>query len=350
MKKRVVYPKVAWLVLTPRCNNRCKQCYQGEDFSVNKDMSLAYAKKVLYLLGKLKVKNCILIGGEPTLYLKLNEVVCYGKKQGVRMSIITNGSVFSNKEKLKACVDNGLSGFTVSIEGPRARIHDSQTCRKGSFDQAIQALKNGLDAKVTVASITTLSQTTKDVCMETYQKMREIGLSTIVLNVCTPCLNLSNKECLLPPKEAAEKLEEIFLSARDDIKNLGVKLKLVTPLPLCLFNQDFISEMKETGFLRHGCGCQMFYGSGIAFNFDGDIIPCCHWVNCSLGNAKKLWGNNISLPDFKEWWREKEPAEFRKELIRYPSSRCVGCKDWGTNCIGGCPLFWLQYDAEKTII
>lgn len=350
---RSVLPKASWLILTSRCNNRCVQCYQGEKTSLSKiDMPFEYAKKVLVLLRDIGLRKCVLIGGEPTLYRKLNEVINWGAKQGITMLTMTNGSVFSKKEKLQAALKNGLDGYTVSIEGPTAEIHDSMTRRKGSFKQSVQALKNGLDTGANVASISTISQLTKDSVIEIYDNMRAIGMLTIIFNVCTTSLCQSNTECLLSMGEAAEKLKSLFLHVKEDLISIpSLRVKVITPLPLCLFDSETIPLMKKTGFFKRGCGCQMFYGAGIAFNFDGEILPCCHWIDCSLGNAQKMWFNkgSVSLERFKKWWKEEEPARFRDELIKYPSSRCSNCSKWGTECVGGCPLFWLQQDAEKCI-
>lgn len=353
-KERIILPKVSWMVLTPRCNNRCRQCYQGNGAvfaNSSSDMPFDYAMKVLRFLKELGTKNCILIGGEPTLHCKLNQIINFGSKQGFRMGIITNGSVFSNREKLRATVKSGLSAFTVSIEGPTAEIHDNQTLRKGSFLQAVKAIENGLKEKVTVSSITTVSEMTKNSLIDIYRSMRNIGVKNIVFNVCTPSLDLSNKNCLVSLKEVTERITEVFFFAKNDVDKKEAKIKLVTPLPICLFDKDSVAAMREIGFLRQGCGCQMFHGSGIAFNFNGDILPCCHWIGCSLGNSEQIWKgqDNIPLDDFKEWWHKKEPAFFRKKLASYPSSKCVGCQEWGNHCVGGCPLFWLNFNAQECI-
>lgn len=339
---------VAWLVLTPRCNNRCLQCYYGQQRAGSKDMPLDFAKKVLSLIAQLGAKTCVLIGGEPTRYKELDQVIEFGSSHGLEMSMVTNGSLFSDEKKLQQSLNIGLHSYSVSIEGPDSETHDGQTRRKGSFSEVLQALKNGVKLGARVASITTLSASTNEKLIEIYRNVRKTGVSTVVINVCTPSLDLSNNECLLEPKVAAQKLEELFLLAQDDIKKKKVKVKLVTPLPVCLFSQDVVPQMRELGFLRKGCGCQMFRGIGVAFNYDGNVLPCCHWIGCGLTNIfdrKEL----LSFEEFKRWWLEDEPAEFRKQLTKYPSAKCVDCAEWGSHCIGGCPLFWLAHNAQECI-
>ena len=316
------------------------------------DMPFEYAKKTLALLKNIGLQKCVLIGGEPTLYRRLNELIRWGTKQGITMLTMTNGSLFSKKQKLKAALENGLGGYTVSIEGPTDDIHDSMTRRKGSFKHSIPALENGLEIGADVASISTNSQLTKNSVIEIYDNMRAIGISTVIFNVCTTSLCWSNTGCLLPMPESAKKLKSLFFHVKEELRNNpSLRVKVITPLPLCLFDSKIVPLMKETGFFKRGCGCQMFYGAGIAFNFDGEILPCCHWVGCSLGNAQKILFSKgpFSIERFQKWWQEEEPAKFRDELVKFPSSKCSDCSEWGTECVGGCPLFWLQHDAEKCI-
>lgn len=348
-----VFPKASWLILTSRCNNRCAQCYQGEKTSsAREDMPFEDAKIFLTLLKDLGLQKCVLIGGEPTLYRRLNEVMQCGTDHGITMLTMTNGSIFSKRESLKAALKSGLGGYTVSIEGPTDESHDSMTRRKGSFKQSIQALKNGLEMHADVASISTISQLNKDSVIEIYENMRAIGILTIIFNVCTTSLCGNNTGCLIPMTEAAEKLKILFSHVKEDLmQNPSLKVKAITPLPLCLFDPKTVPLMKETGFFKRSGGCQMFYGAGIAINFDGEILPCCHWVGCSLGNIQKIFFDERLIPReiFQKWWQEEAPAKFREELIKYPSSKCSNCSEWGTQCVGGCPLFWLQHDAEKCI-
>jgi len=333
----VVLPKVSWLILTPRCNNRCQQCYYGIEQFHSGDISTGDIELFMSLLKELETENCVLIGGEPTLYPYLEDAIRIGRLQGIKISIVTNGSVYANKNRLKTSLENGLHSYSVSIEGPNAKLHDFQTRREGSFTQATRAIVNGLELGARVASITTISQTTKDSAMEIYQAMRSLGVSTIVYNVCTPSLDRSNRNCLLPIAETAQILQNLFLETLSDVESSKAKVKLVTPLPLCLFDPKLVPIMKKTGFLRQGCGCQMLYG--------------CHWIGCSLGNIKTISGNQ-SFPkpeDFKAWWFKKEPSVFRQRLISYPSQRCQNCQFWGNSCVGGCPLLWLEFNASECI-
>ncbi len=81
---------VFWLVLNYSCNNRCVACYaESKDFE-NIEIPLDYANQVLETMNKSNVRSCLLLGGEPTLYVDLHKVVKKASELGIKTTLITN--------------------------------------------------------------------------------------------------------------------------------------------------------------------------------------------------------------------------------------------------------------------
>lgn len=67
----------AWLTTNRSCNNRCEWCYAQN--AIGNEMDIDDAKKCVDVLKELKVKHIVLIGGEPTIYSHLIELLKYIK-------------------------------------------------------------------------------------------------------------------------------------------------------------------------------------------------------------------------------------------------------------------------------
>ncbi|MCL5258047.1 MAG: hypothetical protein M1505_02375 [Patescibacteria group bacterium] len=60
-------------------------------------MKPIFAKEVMMALREDNAKISLLIGGEPTLYPDLSEIVSFGSQINLKMVIINNGRRFKNR-------------------------------------------------------------------------------------------------------------------------------------------------------------------------------------------------------------------------------------------------------------
>ncbi len=87
--------------LTNSCNYKCKYCF-GK-FADSKDLTISDAKKVVDNICQYFKANNIyngrinLAGGEPLLYKQFNLLIDYIVSKGVKVSLITNGSLLTQK-------------------------------------------------------------------------------------------------------------------------------------------------------------------------------------------------------------------------------------------------------------
>lgn len=83
------------------------------------------------------------LGGEPTLFSGLEEVVAHASRRGFRrISLCTNGRRLADKSRLRRLVQAGVTRITLSIHDYRESIEDRINQRRGSFAQKLQAIDN----------------------------------------------------------------------------------------------------------------------------------------------------------------------------------------------------------------
>jgi len=124
--------------MTGKCPCNCIYCYNGSP-KVVKELTPEEAMNLAKDIVKMKPFSVCLTGGEPTLREDLFEIASYLKKNGIPVSTITSGWTMNEKLAEKMC--SVFDYLQVSIDGPRAEIHDGIRGVRGSFERAVNAVK-----------------------------------------------------------------------------------------------------------------------------------------------------------------------------------------------------------------
>ena len=333
-----------WLPLLYNCNNKCRWCYAPSEKIVSSDKILNDKKEKDFvgLISDLGVKKVIFIGGEPSIYPNLERVIGRVYEKGISPAIVTNGRKFSDKNFIKKLMDAGLRSATISIEGSNSEIHDYTTQVKGSFYQAIQGLENALELGLPLSTETTMSKDNKDDLENMVEFLENYDLSHRLFNICGPCLSdLTNSNYILTLSEGSKLFEKVYKKAKK--KNL----RLVTPVPICNFDQDIYKEMVNNKAISHGC--HLLFGFNFVLDPNGDILPCVHFSNFPIFNVYEN-GKIIKTEEFLERYNNPDNTNqlFRNELKRYPSEKCLEGECWNP-CTGGCSIFWLRDNPKVEI-
>jgi MoaA/NifB/PqqE/SkfB family radical SAM enzyme len=94
-------------------------------------------KKTVNEISEHKGSMICIRGGEPFLYPGITELLAHIKKQGIFISVDTNGTLLERHAEY--IVNIGVDNINISVDGPE-KIHDSVRGVKGSF----QKIKNGI--------------------------------------------------------------------------------------------------------------------------------------------------------------------------------------------------------------
>lgn len=330
-----------WLVLNDQCNNRCQFCYlRNVGLKSGELMDLRYAKDLSVKMGKAGVRDCILIGGEPTLYPDLVELIGYMAKLGISLTLVTNGRRLADSEYTSRLRTAGLDTVVISVEGWDEESHNRITGAV-SFQETKAGVKTAVEVGLRVETLTTVSTLNYRHLKRIYSMLSEWGVDSVDFNFSIPQLDSLGRAkwgYTVGLVDAVRELEKVYVMARKG----GGRMHVTGTVPICLFKKRLVEEMIRGG--RANFGCHMYQGSGIVFGPGGDILPCTHWAGFPVVRNNLADDGKSKIVDFRRFWSEGAPSEFKKSLWKYPSNRCVGCEYWGY-CVGGCPLLWIEGSA-----
>lgn len=329
------------IVLTYGCNMKCSFCYAAaEVFDKPATMPIAEAKRSIDFLSNLGVKTVTLLGGEPTFYKHLHEVVEYGLEKGVSGWIVTNGTRFATGDYAPRLIEAGIKGGCISLHGHTPAEHDSATRMIGSFETAIEAVKRSVNKGWPFYPMITVMERNLASVLQLVNMLRDLGCGTIYINYGLP--GISDKYNVggdATPEALAKLSEELFLMQDE----LGVRFlfnREKNKIPLCHFNHDILKNMFDDHAI--GSGCEAVQGNTIVIEPGGSALGCSHWVEHPLLNIYDNYDTLQlrSVDEFWDVWMNGEPAAYRDSLSYFPYEQCEGC-GWRLDgkCFGGCKVW-----------
>lgn len=102
--------------ITKRCNLRCVQCFSDSGIKNQNELTTNELKKLFDDMNKNGTFYICIGGGEPFTRDDLFEILEYGKKKQLAISIVTNGLLL-NEEKINRLNDLDLDYLWISFEG-----------------------------------------------------------------------------------------------------------------------------------------------------------------------------------------------------------------------------------------
>ncbi|MDD5012570.1 MAG: radical SAM protein [Candidatus Nanoarchaeia archaeon] len=334
-----------WLALTYNCNNKCNWCYANSNNLTQKQIfPQRYENGTINLLTSLGIKRTILIGGEPTLYPNIHGIIEKITNYEISVGLVSNGRKLKDYFFAKELKENGLKAMSISFGSYSGKIQDKITKIVGSFDEAIGGLENALSVGLKVSSNTVINKNNVE-DLEKIVNLLGKRVDIMTWNFCGTCLSEdSNNKSVLSPKETAKAIQRIY----NYTKKRNVKIKVVTPMPFCVFDNDYLEIFKKNDIISGG-PCQLAHGKNFVIEYNGNIIPCTHFNGFPMMNIFEK-EKVISAEDFigKYFNSEGTPFKFRKMVSKFPSEKCEdeNCKE---PCSGGCPLIWRLFKPEEVI-
>ncbi|TSC53973.1 MAG: putative Fe-S oxidoreductase [Microgenomates group bacterium LiPW_16] len=117
MRKRLISEiDEAEIEITMRCNLNCEGCYKWDPRHVGEELSIDKWKKAIDNLENCGIKLVNLIGGEPTVVPRIEELISYiNSKSGIDYILSTNGVI--TEAILQRLLRVGLKNVIVSVDG-----------------------------------------------------------------------------------------------------------------------------------------------------------------------------------------------------------------------------------------
>lgn len=329
-----------WLNINHRCNLRCEWCYAKMTEYKNHDMSIGTVKKYVDLSVELGTDSVVLIGGEPTLHSEFFEIIKIIKTAGLKPRLVTNGIIFSNREFLRKTIDAGLVSVAFSLKAPNRKVFLEDTGRD-LFIEQVKALRNIVDSGIKNTISFAICKNLINNFNEIVQIVKSTGVDNLLIDTGKPIFlnGRFTSNGMSTPRELAKFIMEIY--QKHEKSGLRILLKLA--LPFCLFTREFIEKMLSDENIV--TGCSMMKEGNLIVGLDGDILPCNHLCDQSLGKIEQDFSD---AREFQEFINTGSVAEFYQYINTCPDKRCISCSYWNI-CGSGCRLYWLHYGADSML-
>lgn len=136
-------PRMAIIYPNYLCNYDCPGCeYAAVNRRYKSQMDISRFLSLLDELRDMGVDSVELCGGgEPTLYPHLTDVIVHGRKRGLSLGLLTNGSHLSGRNAL--VIARELSYVRISLDAATDDTYSKVKCPVGAnFDSVIANIKN----------------------------------------------------------------------------------------------------------------------------------------------------------------------------------------------------------------
>lgn len=263
------------IILTSKCNLKCKYCYEGHNKS-HKDMGVDTASKVIDFIVKTlcsrnepdRIHRVIFHGGEPFLNYELMKFIKYKLDEKVSQihkityMTTTNGTIL-NDEKIEFIKKNNIF-LSISIDGTKEMHDQNRIYQDGTGSYAIMVKnldklkKQGLlgRARMTYSSSSVSSL---------YEGI--VNISDLGFDLCVPAADFYDSGWNDENIDILEKeIDKIINDA--NLKNISVSM--VNKQLLCKEKSDCFGGI-----------------TNITISEDGDLYPCLF----TLGEKKFIIGN-----------------------------------------------------------
>lgn len=155
-EKKVRYQKtqpIMQLYLTNSCNMTCPHCYMMAGKKAENEMTTKEIMDILNAYRKSGGRDIKMTGGEIALRNDLHKIVHYGKSIGLRIDLLTNGTLWDEKS-IKQIIPY-INSVQISIDGYNEE-ENAKIRGAGNFQKALDAVylfvKNGATVKVAITA------------------------------------------------------------------------------------------------------------------------------------------------------------------------------------------------------
>jgi len=282
------------LVPTYSCNANCPFCYAKKfQKKFRKEMDWQTFKKVIGLSIKEGKNEVSFLGGEPTIWLYINQAVSFLRERNIQISFFTNGITYS--KVAPDCVLINIYNFFNSIT--------RESIKKTIYFYKSQGVEIGLRYNLTLEA-----------------SLKE---DKSFLRFATPLadyISISPAIPYLPSRSLGNRIFKLV----QDFHKCGKSVKIARAIPICLFNAEQFRYLRKESLLHTEC----YSKKNVVINPDGKtVFPC---VNISAF-SKDLFKDNLKKinADYKKFFRYLGKI--------YPFPECQECEYALDNrCQAGC--------------
>ena len=246
---------------TRACNYRCPYCYAAAPVELEKELTPEEIRSAVTQARELGARKIVILGGEPLVYPKLDEMIEFISGLGMAVEIFTNGELVT-QERAEFFFRHDCR-VVVKLNSFREDVHDRMTGRKGSLAIALRTLERlqaaGYGKKPgMLCAATVLSSENLEEAPDLWHFLRTRGIDPY-FECITPQGRMNENPGLLPD---SGRVKEIFdkLAAID--KQFGHNWKPQPPLAgQACFRHCYSCVVHSTGEVTPCVGLDLVIGS-----------------------------------------------------------------------------------------
>lgn len=319
-----VSPREASLLITGRCNLKCRHCSVTSHGDLNTDLPLSEWVLILDELKKSKLVKLTITGGEPFLRPDFPEFLREVFKRPFRFSINTNGTLIT--PQIVAAIkkfSSRLNEFMVSLDGPDMKTVDNQR-GEGVYRELTAGISTLREAQLPFGFYCTVTSLNVDKLNETAEFGLSMGAEWVKFNnflLAGPVLD----NTMIPDRKAVNRAaEKLSVLAEEHSGKIQGSILDMRERALRYLS----GQLPETGNHAYSCGGGR---SKIAIFPDGRVTPCDHLPDYTLGHITEQ-----SLEEILKGTAMNTFLEFLQQP-RSDHSVCKKCLHID-HCSGGCPV------------
>jgi MoaA/NifB/PqqE/SkfB family radical SAM enzyme len=276
------------------CNYRCEFCYYKTQ--LNEVTEFETIKKRIDYLVDCGISEADLSGGESSIHKAWFDILDYCKSKGLRVSTLSNGYKFANKQFLQQSKEHGLEEILFSVHGYDTESHNTLVGHRRGFENIKHAIKNAHELGIVVrVNCTVTHKNYKNLPTQFVELMQE--LTPFEVNFLT--LNYwddAGVQETINYSEVTPYIHRAIDSLNDFVEIINVRYT-----PYC-FMKGY--EQYVCNYYQH---IYDIYDWNIAV-YDGDISPDLY-----------------KQDPYKAMYRA---AEIKRNRSYYKTRACTGCKHY----------------------
>ena len=324
-------PVVVWNV-SRTCNLRCVHCYS--DSAAKKypgELSFDQGIALLDDLAAYEVPAVLLSGGEPLARKDLFDLVAHGRRQGLRFTLSTNGTLIDEATAARIR-ELDFTYVGISLDGIGAP-HDRFRGVEGAFERTVRGIRNCKAVGQKVGLRLTLTPSTVAGLDAIFDAIEELDIERACFYHLVPA-GRGNAEMALDAETERRAVETIFRRTRRFAAE-GRPREILTVdnhadaayVYLHVLREDPQRVPETLAALRWNGGGANSSGTGIA-NVDtqGVVHPDPFMQSIALGNVKER--------PFSRIWSEHPILYALRDRRGRITGRCSGCRFFDL-CGGG---------------
>ncbi len=288
-------PDQVTISITEECPNNCIHCALPDTKNRAK-LTPEAVKSTIDQVLEMGTTVVIFDGGEPLMYPGLEDLINYVDPEKAVNGMFTSG-IGLTEERARSLKEAGLYSLTVSFDSASEDQHDYVRGRKGVFNSAVEAVKNGIKADLLVNMYVVLSNDNVNELEQIYTLASELGVHELSLYEIVPTGRWMNNTSEIVNPKNMRKFDNFVSIVRE---KEGPRVFAIPQI------------MKATGCMA---GRKWLH-----ITPEGNILPCAcipiPYGNVYRDKIKDIWKKIRKDPVYNAKCCLMRNPEFRKKYLK----------------------------------